>query len=370
MTLSYTEKGVTDPDAMRQALALALHGWGRVAPNPLVGAVLLRDGEVIGEGWHAEFGGPHAEIAALASCRDPRDATCIVNLEPCAHHGKTPPCADALIAAGIRRVVVALRDPSAMAAGGLERLRGAGVEVEVGERATEAALLNAPFLWNVRRPDRPFVAVKVATSLDGFLADMTGRARWVSTAQSREYVHWLRAGFDAIAVGRRTAESDDPELTVRGAVTPRVPPQRVIFSRGGPVRRDLGLVRSADRVPTIVITDPGARALAEEALRGSAVQVVSAEGRRAQLAALRQLGIGSILVEGGGNLVTALLADGLVDRVYWFQAPIWLGSGTRAFGDRTPTPLDEAQAWVVTERRAIGRDTLLVVDRELCLPGS
>jgi len=358
---------LSESEAMRRAIKLALGGWGRVAPNPLVGAVLLKGGAVIGEGFHARYGEQHAEIAALAVAQNAAGATCVVNLEPCAHQGKTPPCAAALVSAGVKRVVVGVRDPSPDANGGLEHLRKAGIEVEVGVLAEEAAALNAPFLWSVRRPDRPFVAVKVATSLDGFLADASGRAKWVSGVESRDFVHWLRAGFDGISVGRKTAETDDPQLTVRGAVPPRVPPTRVIFTRGG-LKKDLHLVRTAREVPTIVFTDPASRAQTEGTLAESGVEILAAVGRKDALLALRQKGIRSLLVEGGGNLITALMQDDLVDRIYWIQAPIFLGSGTRAFGDRSPTLLADARHWAVTDRQAMGQDTLLVIDKELCLP--
>lgn len=355
---------------MDRALVLALRGWGRVSPNPLVGAVLLRDGQVIAEGFHAEFGGPHAEAAALAACPDPRGATCVVNLEPCAHHGKTPPCADALIAAGVRRVVMALPDPHPEAGGGRKVLERAGVEVATGVRRDAAAALNAAFLCGLARPDRPFVALKMATSLDGFIADAEGRSRWISGPEALDYVHWLRAGFDAIGVGRRTADADDPQLTVRGPLAPRVAPRRVIFARSGRVRKDLTLVRTAGEVPTLVVTHPQQRQETASRLSAAGVQVVGAEGVSDALVALRALGIGSLLVEGGSTIAAQLLAQGLVDRLYWIQAPLWLGSGMPAFGPRTPIGLDGASPWVVTERRSLGRDSLLVVDRELCLPES
>ncbi|HEX9582646.1 MAG TPA: bifunctional diaminohydroxyphosphoribosylaminopyrimidine deaminase/5-amino-6-(5-phosphoribosylamino)uracil reductase RibD [Gemmatimonadales bacterium] len=360
---------MTEQEAMLRALALAEQGWGRVAPNPLVGTVLLRDGEVIGAGFHAEFGGVHAEAAALAACDDPAGATCVVNLEPCAHQGKTPPCVSALIAAGVRRVVAALPDPNPTARGGAAVLRGAGVEVEFGTGAQEAAALNAPFLWTLRRPGRPFVALKVATSLDGFLADAHGRSQWISGAEARDFAHWLRAGFDAIAVGHETAVRDDPELTVRGSVTPRVPPWRVVFARR---RVEPGLKMFGDEGAgrTVVLVAPEARDPTETVLAGTGVRVIAADGLQAGVEALGSLGIRSLLVEGGGRLATAFLAAGLADRVYWVQAPVWLGAGVPAFGSRDPVTLDGARAWSVVERRGLGRDSLLVVDRELCLPAS
>lgn len=357
-------------EAMNRALALAVEGWGRVSPNPLVGAVLLRDGRVVGEGYHAEFGGPHAEVAALASCPDPKGTTCVVTLEPCAHHGKTPPCAKALIEAGVRRVAMALRDPNPAARGGFDLLEQAGVEVEVGCRQEAAAALNAPFLWAAARPDRPFVALKIAVSLDGFIADAEGRSRWISGDEAREFAHWLRAGFDAIAVGRRTADADDPQLTARGSVTPRVPPRRVVFARSGRVREDLKLVRTAKEVPTMVVTSRKVRDRTAGRLSGTGVQVIGAEGVTAALKELRALGVTSVLVEGGSTIAAELLSRELVDRLYQIQAPLWLGTGMPAYGPRDAVPLESARRWVVTERRALGRDSLLVVDRQLCLAAS
>jgi len=355
---------------MERALDLARRGWGRVAPNPLVGAVLLSDGEVIGEGFHAEYGESHAEVAALAHCADPRGATMVVTLEPCNHAGKTPPCTDAIIEAGVSRVVLALRDPTAGAGGGAQRLREEGIDVEEGLLREEAAALNAPFLWGHKRPDRPFIALKVASSLDGFLADESGRSKWISGPEAREYVHWLRAGFDGIAVGRRTVEVDDPLLTVRGAVEPRVPPVRVLLTRSGMVRRDAQIVRTAREVPTVVLTGSRARERIEKDLDGTGVMVRAADGVEEVVAELRSVGMRSVLVEGGGSLAGALLEAHLVDRIYWIQAPLWLGVGVPAFGDRGGLPLEDSVRWAVTERRALGPDTLLVVDRELCLPES
>ncbi len=359
---------MTEPEAMDRALEIARKGWGRVSPNPMVGAVLLKDGRVVGEGYHAEFGRLHGEVAALESCADPSGATCVVTLEPCAHQGKTPPCTEALIRAGVRRVVAAVRDPNPLARGGGDVLRKAGVEVEFGLRAREAAALNAGFLWNCVRPDLPFVALKVATSLDGYLADFRGRSRWISGPEAREFVHWLRAGFDAIGVGRRTADSDDPLLTVRGSVVPRITPRRIVFARSGRVRRDLRLVQTAREVPTWVVVDSRALSVAEAELAGTGVEIIVADGLRGALTELKRRGVDSLLVEGGATLASALLGAGLVDRFYWIQAPRWLGSGMPAFAPRDPLALDDSESWVVTERRTLGEDTLLVVDRSLCLP--
>jgi len=359
---------VTELEAMHRAIELALEGWGQVAPNPLVGAVLLREGKVIGEGYHAEFGGPHAEINALDGCDDATGATCVVTLEPCAHHGKTPPCCEALASAGVARVVAAIPDPTPAAGGGLDRLREADVEVDLGVGAAEAAAVNAPFLFSALQSERPFVAVKVATSLDGFLADETGRSQWISSSAAREYVHWLRAGYDAISVGRRTAVADDPLLTVRGPIAPRVPPTRVVFTVSGDIPPHLRLW-DTEAAPTIIVTSLGRAVELSQAIAHTQVTVLEAEDLTAALAALRKEGIRSILIEGGAALVGAMFEAGVVDRLYWIKAPIWLGKGAAAFEGREAVPLDDARPWTVTGRRALGPDTLLVVDRELCLQG-
>ncbi len=270
-----------------------------MAPNPMVGAVLLRDGEVIGQGHHAEFGAPHAEVVALADSHDAAGATCVVTLEPCSHHGKTPPCTTALIEAGVVRVVAATSDPTATGGGGAARLTDAGIEVEVGLCAEEAAALNAPFLYGANGDRRrPFVALKLATSLDGFLADRDGRSRWISGPESREFVHWLRAGFDAIGVGRRTAVIDDPLLTVRGPLEPRIPPLRLVFGRGGEFPSELRLF-DTEAAPTAVVTSLAGAVELREALAHTPVRVFGADGLAASLASLKEAGIASILIEGG-----------------------------------------------------------------------
>ncbi|HYL20748.1 MAG TPA: bifunctional diaminohydroxyphosphoribosylaminopyrimidine deaminase/5-amino-6-(5-phosphoribosylamino)uracil reductase RibD [Gemmatimonadales bacterium] len=360
--------------AMERALDLARRGWGRVAPNPLVGAVVL-SGEgsaVVGEGYHADFGGPHAEVVALrdAGARA-RGATLVVNLEPCAHHGKTPPCTDAIVRAGVARVVAALSDPDPEARGGAAVLRTKGVVVSIGLLAEAAAALNAPFLFAREQNDRPFVALKLATSIDGRIADAAGSSQWVSGEAAREYVHWLRAGFDAIAVGGTTALRDDPQLTVRGPVTPRRPPVRVVFDRRAMLNLGVRLVSTAREVPTWVMSSLDAPASSVTQLERSGVRVFRPTTLRDGLRMLRDAGIQSVLCEGGGALGARLLADGLVDRLYWVQAPVWLGEGAvPAFPGVPPQPLAAAPRWTPVERRALGSDTLLVLDRRICLPGS
>jgi diaminohydroxyphosphoribosylaminopyrimidine deaminase / 5-amino-6-(5-phosphoribosylamino)uracil reductase len=350
---------------MAHALDLAWRGWGRVQPNPLVGAVILQDGKLVGEGWHLEYGDRHAEAVALAGASDrARGATMVVTLEPCSHHGKQPPCTQAIIHAGIRRVVAAIRDPNPIAAGGGEQLRNAGVEVELGASADAAAAQNAIFLHTLRNTSRPFVALKLATTLNGRIADGFGRSRWISGEEAREYVQWLRAGFDAIAVGGRTARFDDPSLTVRGPVRPRTPPRRIVFDSAADLGTQLTLVRTATETPTIVVVSAGADPARVKRLEGAGVTVLTTSNLAGALASLRQLGIESLLVEGGGQLAGALLAAGLVDRYYWLQAPIWLGDdAVPAVAGLPARELDRAERWRAVERRALGEDTLLVLDR-------
>jgi diaminohydroxyphosphoribosylaminopyrimidine deaminase/5-amino-6-(5-phosphoribosylamino)uracil reductase len=352
-------------EAMAHALDLAWRGWGRVQPNPLVGAVVLQGGELVGEGWHPEFGDRHAEAVALAGAGErARGATMVVTLEPCAHQGKQPPCTEAIIQSGIRRVVAALRDPNPVASHGAERLREAGVEVELGPLSHLAAAQNAIFLHSLERGERPFVALKLATTLDGRIADALGRSRWISGPEARDYVQWLRAGFDAIAVGGRTARIDDPSLTVRGPVQPRVPPRRVVFDRGADLGPQLTLIRTATQTPTIVVVSTSAEPARVKRLQAAGVSVVEAESSTDALHALYHAGIRSLLVEGGGQLAAALLGAGLVDRYYWLQAPVWLGeSAVPAIAGLPSRSLDQADRWTVIERRALGQDTLLVLDR-------
>jgi diaminohydroxyphosphoribosylaminopyrimidine deaminase/5-amino-6-(5-phosphoribosylamino)uracil reductase len=356
---------------MDRALELAWRGWGRVAPNPLVGAILVRDGEIVGEGWHAEYGDLHAETAALkAAGSKARGATIYSTLEPCNHQGKQGPCSEALIAAGVTRVVAAAADPNPIAAGGTDRLRAAGVTVDLGVRDTEAQAQNAIFFHQFRHPERPFVALKLATTLDGHIADESGRSRWISGPEARDYVHWLRAGFDAIGVGGHTARFDDAALTVRGVLRPRREPRRVVFTRHGDLPPSSRLVQTAGQIPTILVTETHKPSARHAALEEAGVQIMRSESLSETLERLKSAGITSMLVEGGGRLAGALLAQGLVDRYYWVQAPVWLGStGIPAISGLPGTSLVEAERWTTVERRGLGQDTLLVVDRE-CLPVS
>lgn len=346
-------------------MELALRGWGRVHPNPMVGAVLLQGDTVVGEGWHAEFGERHAELAALEAAGDAaRDATLVVNLEPCNHHGKQPPCTDAIIAAGVRRVVIAIRDPSAVAAGGIDRLRAAGVDVAAGLLEDRAARLNAPFLHHAAGSTRPWVAVKLATSVDGAIADASGSSRWVSGTEARAWVQWLRAGFDAIAVGITTALKDDPSLTVRGPLAARVPPRRVVFDRKLRLSADSALISSARDVPVVVVTEPdlvGSDRAVE--LEEAGARLIGASSTTEALEELGRQGVRSLLVEGGAGLATSLGTGELVDRYYWVQSPLFLGGDALAAWSLPAMALQSSPRWHVFQRLPLGEDTLLVLDR-------
>ncbi|GID27081.1 bifunctional diaminohydroxyphosphoribosylaminopyrimidine deaminase/5-amino-6-(5-phosphoribosylamino)uracil reductase RibD [Paractinoplanes brasiliensis] len=312
---------VTEDEAMRRAIALAARGLGTTSPNPVVGCILLgSDGEIVGEGFHAYAGGPHAEIVALAQAGDrARGGTAVVTLEPCNHTGRTGPCSHALINAGIRRVVIAVDDPTPVAAGGAVTMRAAGLQVETGVRRLEATEGNVAWLTAVRR-GRPYVTWKFAATLDGRSAAEDGTSQWITSAPARADVHVLRGTVDAIVAGVGTVLADDPQLTVRdlkdGALAIKQPLRVVVDSDGRTPEK--ARVRDAAALTWIATTrELGA----------------GPDGRvdlNALLAALFGRGIRSVLLEGGPTLAGAFLAAGLVDQVIGYVAPKLLGSGRAA----------------------------------------
>lgn len=345
-----TEAAVRPADAphMRAALALARRGLGRVWPNPAVGCVLVREasgaapGEVIARGWTQPGGRPHAEAEALARAGEAaRGATAYVSLEPCAHHGKTPPCADALVAAGVGRVVAAIEDPDPRVAGrGLARLRAAGIPVTLGVGAAEAEELNAGFFSRIKA-GRPLVTLKLASSLDGRIATRTGDSRWITGEAARHRAHVLRASHDAILVGTETALADDPELTCRLPGLADRSPVRIVLDRQLRLPLTAKLVTGARRQPTWLATGPQSDVARRAVIAGQGVQIIEVPletaGRLslpALLHALGERGITRLLVEGGGRLAAALLATDLVDRLVWFRAAALIG------GDGLPALAD------------------------------
>lgn len=323
----------SDRERMERALVLAYRGLGQVWPNPAVGAVLVKDGRVVGEGWTQKGGRPHAETVALAAAGDAaRGATLYVTLEPCAHHGKTPPCADAVIAAGVARVVAAIEDPDPRVSGrGFARLREAGIVVEVGEGAVAAREINLGFFTRTTE-GRPMVTAKLATSLDGRIATHTGESQWITGEAARQEGHRLRADHDAIMIGAGTALADDPRLSCRFPGFEDRTPVRIVMDSRLRLPLTSKLVMTARETPTWVMALPGTDPLRREALTDLGVDVIDVPpedvGRPDIGAALRLLGergLTRLLVEGGGRLIASLLAQGSIDRLVWFRAPVLIG---------------------------------------------
>ncbi len=361
--------GRADDDRfMAIALALAGRGLGRVWPNPAVGCVIVADGRVAGRGWTHPGGRPHAETEALArvaaSGGTARGATAYVTLEPCSHHGETPPCADALVDAGISRAVVAVEDTDPRVAGaGVARLRDAGVTVDLGIRAAAARALNAGFFSRIERL-RPLVTLKLATTLDGRIATRGGDSRWITGETARAWTHMHRATHDAIMVGSGTVLADDPELTCRLPGMADRSPVRVVVD--GRLRLPLTarLVRTATDIPTWVITLRDGDAARVATFRDCGVELIEVEAESAGLpalgAAMRTLaerGITRLLIEGGARLAAALVRDDLVDRLEWYRAASLIGGdgvpAVQAFGvDR----LDQQARFVRADMRTAGAD--------------
>ncbi|UCE59561.1 MAG: bifunctional diaminohydroxyphosphoribosylaminopyrimidine deaminase/5-amino-6-(5-phosphoribosylamino)uracil reductase RibD [Phycisphaerales bacterium] len=329
-----------DTRMMKRAIALSRKGEGRVEPNPMVGCVIVRAGRIIAEGYHRRFGGPHAEVQALRQCpHKPRGATVYVSLEPCCHQGRTPPCTEALIEAGVKRVVVALRDPNPAVHGrGIRQLYAAGVAVDVGLMDRESAEVLAPFI-TYTKSSRPFVIAKWAQSLDGKLATRTGQSKWISCEESRRRVHRLRARVDAILVGSQTVKADDPLLTARDVPLKRRA-ARVVLDGRLRISEKCRLVNTADEIRTLVVTTakqastPKAKRLARKG-----IEIIACRRHRGHLAleeclaGLARRDVTNLLVEGGPTVLTALLEAELVDEAMVFIAPKLIG------GRNSPTVL-------------------------------
>lgn len=338
---------VTEDEAMRRAIALAARGLGTTSPNPVVGCLLLdADGEVVGEGFHAYAGGPHAEIVALAQAGErARGGTAVVTLEPCNHTGRTGPCAQALVTAGLRRVVIAVDDPTPVAAGGAATLRAAGVQVETGVRRREAEQGNIAWLTAVRR-GRPYVTWKFAATLDGRSAAADGTSQWITSAPARTDVHALRSTVDAIIVGVGTVRADDPQLTVRdlrdGTLAIKQPLRVVVDSYG----RTPANARVRDAAaPTWIAT--------------AAAVGAAPDGRVDLSALLTELygrGVRSALLEGGPTLAGAFLSARLIDAVIGYVAPKLLGAGRAALVDAGVATIADAIDLDLTDIAQIGDD--------------
>jgi diaminohydroxyphosphoribosylaminopyrimidine deaminase/5-amino-6-(5-phosphoribosylamino)uracil reductase len=327
-----------DRTYMRRALDLAARARGRTSPNPMVGAVLVNEGGVVGEGFHAFAGSDHAELEALRAAESAAaGATLYVTLEPCCHFGRTPPCVDRIIKAGIRRVVAACEDPNPAVSGkGFAALRAAGVTVDVGVLEQEAAQLNEAFFTYIRT-GRPFVILKAAASLDGKIATQTGDSRWITGESARQHVHHLRDEVDAVLVGIGTVLRDDPMLTTRLGKLDQRDPARVVVDNLARLPLRAQVINRASTAPTIVAVSEMAPRARLEALEREGVQVLVVPGspRRVSLAhlmdALGKMGFLSVMIEGGAEINASALQEGVVDKLLLFLAPVLIG------GKSTPT---------------------------------
>jgi diaminohydroxyphosphoribosylaminopyrimidine deaminase/5-amino-6-(5-phosphoribosylamino)uracil reductase len=353
---------------MARALALAARGEGFVEPNPMVGSVVVKDGAVVGEGWHRRFGGPHAEVEALTAAGEAAPgSTLYVTLEPCAHFGKTPPCTRAIISAGVRRVVAAMRDPFPQVSGaGLRELAAAGIETAVGPLANEASRLCAPYLKLVTH-GRPWVIAKWAMTLDGKLATKSGDSKWISGPASREVVHHLRGRVDAILVGSGTAAADDPLLTARPA-GPRVA-TRIVADSKASLSLSSQLVRTAAGAPVLVAASAEAPAENIQRLTAAGCEVFVCAGTThterlgALLDELGRRRVTNLLVEGGSRMLGTLFDTGEIDEVHVFIAPKLFG------GAGAPSPLAALGVERVAQAFAIEIQTAQQVGEDLYLSG-
>jgi diaminohydroxyphosphoribosylaminopyrimidine deaminase/5-amino-6-(5-phosphoribosylamino)uracil reductase len=350
---------------MQQCLQLAQNGAGKVNPNPMVGCVIVRNGEIVGTGFHKKFGGPHAEIFALNRAGTKAGSAILyVNLEPCAHFGKTPPCTDAIIKAGISQVVIASKDPNPLVRGkGIQQLRNAGIRVKVGILQKEANVLNEKFI-KFMKTGLPFVGIKLAQTLDGRIADISGRSKWITSKTARTEVHRLRSNFDAVMVGANTVLHDNPELTVR-FVQARNPVRVVVDGR-----LSLSTSRAifnTSVAPTWLLTSRRAvkgniRKVQKFVSQGVRVLPISSDFNINAKTILRSLaaeGISSVLIEGGAGTINAFITSFYADILFLFVAPKVLGGGLNGFILKTPKLLRKPIDIIVTKASLLGKDVLV-----------
>lgn len=362
---------------MQRALSQAAKGLGFVSPNPMVGCVIVSEkGEIIGEGFHERFGKAHAEVNAVESVASSellKNATVYVTLEPCAHHGKTPPCADMLAKLPISRVVIAMKDPNPEVDGkGIKKLKDAGIHVDTGVLKKDAELLNEKWLHALEL-SRPFVTLKIAQTADGYIAAPNGDSKWISCKESRKLVHRWRSENDAVMVGRNTALHDNPSLTVR--LVEGRQPRRVVIDGPFELPKNLNLFSDQFEEKTTIITynkeksdggsDPMLKILSSNYFRGDIIQVQQTGGHVRLKEALQKLyknGVHSVLVEGGQNLSSALLKAGLVDRLQLFIAPKILGGGTKSVYNMGVQRMEDIVPFKDFSWDQIGNDMLLTAN--------
>ena len=351
---------------MRLALSLAQRGLGRVWPNPAVGCVIVKDGKLLGRGWTQSGGRPHAETEALAQAGDAKGATAYVTLEPCAHHGETPPCASALVKAGIARVVSALDDPDSRVAGqGYKILRDAGVEVTEDVLVDAAADLNQGFLLN-RTIGRPMFTLKMASSIDGRIATASGESRWITGPDARRHVHLMRAKHDAVLIGAGTARADDPLLDVRDMGLSNDNPVRIILDGGLSLSLTSRLAQTAKDVPLWICHRAGldkARRKTWEEIGATLIEVAHSDTGERDLAdmaiQLGERGLTRVLCEGGGHLASSMIAAELVDTLVTFTAGLAIGSeGGAVFGPLQIDALADAPQFDLVQSRTVGHDIM------------
>jgi len=348
---------------MRIAMRLARRNVGQTWPNPSVGAVVVRDGRIVGEGVTAKGGRPHAETEALQAPAG--QASLYVTLEPCSHHGKTPPCVDAIIKAGIARVVVACRDPDPRVNGkGIALLKQAGIEVIEGVCEQEAKEINRGF-FSIVSKKRPFISLKIATSLDGKITfpPPFKKGEWITGENARAHAHLLRSRYDAIATGIGTVIADDPQLTCRLPGLEHASPVRIVFDRNLRLPLESKLVQTAKDVPLWVITGKEKTSKALEKAGVNIFPVGTDDMLEAAVMLLAEQGITRLLIEGGAKLTTAFLQSGLVDRMYWFRAPILIGNGGLAAADGAfPPVITGMNRWRILEHKNLQPDTLDILE--------
>ena len=355
---------------LERARVLAREGWGRVHPNPLVGCVIVRDGEVVGEGFHADFGGPHAEIVALEAARSrAAGATVYVSLEPCNHQGKTPPCADALVEAGVERVVYGAPDPGEASGGGGATLAAAGIAVSGPIWAPERSRAENPAFHHLSRHETPYIALKLAMSLDARCAARPGVRTRITGPEADREVHRLRSGFDAVMVGAGTVRADDPKLTVRLAPTGPVPPRRILLVPDAEIAEDAAVFADVDDAPLHVFCSRDASEARMERLEALGAHVHPVPGDRGGLdlhavsARCHEIGLRAILCEGGPRLAASLLREGRVQRFMLLLAPHTLGEDALPAFPADADQLDWSDFQSVDDPVRFGRDTLVVLDR-------
>ncbi|MDD2620127.1 MAG: bifunctional diaminohydroxyphosphoribosylaminopyrimidine deaminase/5-amino-6-(5-phosphoribosylamino)uracil reductase RibD [Syntrophomonadaceae bacterium] len=360
-----------DKKYMYRALELADMARGRTSPNPLVGAVIVKDGKIIGEGYHRQAGTPHAEINAIndAGAQDLTGAAIYVTLEPCSHYGRTPPCADALVKAGLGRVVIAVLDPNPLVSGkGLAKLKEAGIATAVGLLEAEAIKLNEVFFKYIQSK-KPFVSLKVAMTLDGKIASFSGDSRWITGEAARYYVHQLRNSYDAIMVGIGTVLADDPQLNTRLNITDQKDPVRVIIDGQLDLPLQSKIVNTAAEQRTIVFTSRSHDREKAAVLKAGGLEIIEI-GEEASCLPLERvieqlgsMGICSLLLEGGARINANMLEHNLIDKVYWFIAPKIIG------GEDAPSPIAGQGIEYMKQAILINKTEIKNFADDLCIVG-